>query len=409
MLLENHGYPFDIRVRPHAEALAADGFQVTVISPKIKGQPWSETVGGVRSYHFPLRFGITSILGYLFEFAVATVLLFLMSTWAIIRHHYDIVVMYNPPDSLFLSCILPRLLGKTVVFDLRDLSPELYEAKFRKKGILYSILIWLERRSCRISNHIVTVNESYKNVIVTRNGIPPERVSVVRQGPDLDTMSPVAPIPELRARARTIIAYLGNMSEERGIGNLYQALYHLDHDFEQRDWLCLLIGDPVNKSWLDSRAGELGIADRLEYTGFVPLEQWIAYLSTADICVDPGPYNPINNISTTNKMMDYMALSRPVVVFDLEERRVTGENTVLYARANDDADLGRQIARLIEDPDLRDRLGRMGRRRVEDFLALQHQRKLLLRLYRSLAHLPYQAEPPSVVELPENSVTEEVH
>ncbi len=406
MLLENHAYPLDIRVRPHAEALAANGFQVMVISPKEKGQPWSETVNGVRARRFPLWFSSTSVLGYFFEFSLATLMLFVLSTWAIIRYRFDIVVMYNPPDSLFLACILPRLLGKTIVFDLRDLSPELYEAKFRRKGFLHRVLMWMERRACRTADHIVTVNELYKRVIMERHAIPDERISVVRQGPDLETMNPTEPLPELRARAKTIIAYLGNMSKERGIGNLFQALNHLDHDFGHTDWLCLLVGEPINKPWLDKRAEQLGISDRLVYTGYVPLQEWIAYLSTADICVDPGPYNPINNISTTNKMMDYMALSRPVVVFDLEERRVTGADTVLYARANDDADLGRQIAKLIENPDLRRRLGKIGRERVENYLALQHQRQLLLQLYSRLAHWPVAVEVQS--EVRETDVIERV-
>ncbi len=406
MLLENHAYPFDVRVQPHASALASHGFQVTVISPKDKGQPWNETVEGVKVHRFPLWYSSTSILGYFFEFSLATLFLFLMSTWEMICARHDMVVMYNPPDSLFLACILPHLLGKTVVFDLRDLSPELYEAKFHRKSILYPILLWMERRACRLADHIVVVNESYKRVIVNRHGLPELKVSVVRQGPDLEKMVPTQPIPEFRARAKTVIAYLGNMARERGIGNLFQALHHLEQDFGHSDWLCLLVGYPVNKSWMEQLAASLGIEDRLVFTGYVPLEEWVAYISTADICVDPGPYNPINNISTTNKMMDYMALSRATVVFDLEERRVTGENTVLYARVNDDADLGRQIAKLIEDPSLRERLGRLGRERVENYLALQHQRKLLLNLYSKLTSwpIPVEVEP----SMQETGLTERV-
>ncbi len=408
MLLENHAYPFDVRVRPHAEALEANGFQVTVISTREKEQPWNETINGVRVHRFPLWYSSTSVLGYFFEFGLATVALFLMTAWAMIRDQYDMVVMYNPPDSLFLATILPRLLGKTIVFDLRDLSPELYQAKFNRKKFLYQILLWMEGQACQIADHIIVVNESYKRVIMERHHLPEGKISVVRQGPDLEKMVSTPPDPELRSRAQTIIAYLGNMSAERGIGNLFQALYHLDHDFGHKDWLCLLVGEPVNKSWLDKQAEKLGITDRLLFTGYVPLKQWVAYLSTADICVDPGPYNPINNISTTNKMMDYMALSRPVVVFDLEERRVTGADTVLYARINDDADLGRQIARLIEDPDLREHLGQLGRKRVENYLALQHQRKLLLEVYSRLTHWKIDQQPVRMhePEMDEVEVTE---
>lgn len=385
ILLENHSYPYDVRVRPHAEALAAIGYQLVVICPRGKGHSWRETINGVRAYRFPIPAGGKTTLGYLAEFCMATTFMTVLTLWVWMRHGMDILLMYNPPDSLFVAGLLPRLAGKTIVYDVRDLAPELYESKFEHvNSILYRLLLWLEGCSCRLADHVVAVNESYRRVVIERDGVPPERVTVIRQGPDLDHICLTAPDPDLRLRAETIIAYLGSMAKERGVDYLLRALHHLEKTFGHRDWLCVLVGREDASQDLRKQATELGIGDRTWFTGFLPFEQWVPLLSTADICVDPGPGNPINNLSTTNKMMDYMALAKPMVVFDLPERRITAGESALYARPNEVVDLARQLARLIEEPELQARLGAIGRERVEHHLAWEHQKKRLVTLYNDL-------------------------
>jgi glycosyltransferase involved in cell wall biosynthesis len=217
-----------------------------------------------------------------------------------------------------------------------------------------------------------------------RHGVPSEQVSVVRQGPDLDSVRPTAPIPELRERAKTIIAYLGHMAKQDGIDHLLRALHHLDRRFGHREWLCVLLGPVDQPEEFDELASELGVSDRTWFTGYMPPEQWVPIVSTADICVEPCPANPLNSISTMNKLMDYMALGKPTVTYDMTEHRFTAGEAALYAKPNDEVDFARKLAQLIEQPEFRASLGTIGRERVEQNLALVYQKERLMSLYKQL-------------------------
>jgi glycosyltransferase involved in cell wall biosynthesis len=358
---------------------------MTVICPRRQGESWHESINGVRIYRFPVPAGGTTVVSYLAEFFSATLVITLLILWVWVRHGLDVLLMYNPPDSLFIAGLLPKLTGKTIVYDFRDLAPELYESKFESvNSVLYRLLLWLERCSCCLANHVTVVNESYRRIVMERDRVPPEQVSVIRQGPDLNRVRLTAPESDLRARAKTIIAYLGQMAKQDGIDHLLRALHHLDRRFGHKDWFCVLIGQADEPRALEELAAELGIGDRTWFTGYMPSEQWVPILSTADICVEPCPANPLNNISTMNKLMDYMALAKPIVAYDLTEHRVTADESALYAQSDDEVDMARQFARLIEEPELRTRLGAIGCERVKQHLAWHHQRKRLLNVYNDL-------------------------
>ena len=387
-ILENHAYPYDVRVRPHMEALAAAGYDVTVISMRGPGQSRTEVVNGVRTYRFVLPPYGNSVLGYFLEFLHASLALTVMTLRVWLRHGMDVLHVYQPPDALFVAALVPKLAGKTVLFDLRDLSPELYISKYEHTHrFLFEILIGLERIACRMADHIITVNETYRKIIAGRAGVAPERISIVRQGPDLDRMRFAEPDPEIRARARTIIAYLGSMEKEDGIDHLLRALYHLDIDLDRRDWFCVLVGPARDPRAYERMADELGVGDRVLLTGLLGPERWIPVMSTADICIEPAPANPVNDISTTNKIMDYMALGKPSVGYGLGEQRVSAGESALYAKPNDPMDMARQIARLIDNPGLRAKMGAIGRKRIEDQLAWSHQKARLLSVCAFLAQL----------------------
>lgn len=393
-LLENNPYPYDVTVRTHAETLAESGYKVTVMCPRGRGQSWQETINGVRIYRFPLLGVGTGAINYAFEFLYATLIMALLTLWIWIRHGLDVIHIYNPPDTLFTAALLAKLAGKTIFWDIRDLSPELYQSKYERcNGLVYNLLVKLERASCRIADRVVVVNESYRRLIIDRHGLPADRVSVVRLGPEMGQVRLVPPDPGLRARAGIVIAYLGKMAKQDGVDHLLWALHHLSKNFGHQDWFCVLIGKADNPEELAKLALELGIDGRTWFTGFIPDDQMLSYLSTADICVAPDPANPLNNISTMTKLMEYMALGKPSVAYGLCEHRVTAGDAALYAEANNQMDLARQIARLVESPNLRAQLGTIGRKRIEEQLAWDHQKEHLLTLYRGLAPIDTARKP----------------
>ena len=383
VVLENNLFPIDTRVKPHVDCLRENGYAVTVISPAAKGFAWHETIDGVRVFRFPSLMAKKSAIGYLIEFAIATFFLTALILWVLIRHGVDILLFYNPPDILFILGIIPKLLGKTIVFDVRDISPELFKSKFDTPNpLLVRLLLSMEFLSCQVADHVITVNESYRRILQERNRLSKDKFTIVRQGPDLKIVKLSQPVSELRNRAKTIFAYLGNMSRQDGVEHLLYALSELNG---HQDWLCVLIGGVDEPEVLNKLADELGIADKLWFTGFLPFEEWVPLVSTADICVEPAPANPLNSISTMNKIMDYMALGKPSVVYDLPEHRVTAAESALYAKPNDPSDLARQIIYLMDHPDERERIGAIGRARVEKELALAHQREHLLKLFSKLS------------------------
>lgn len=384
-LLENNPYPRDVRVHPHMEALAAAGHEVTVICPRAPGQPWRETIQGVHIYRF-LSFATgETAANYILEYFWAVFVMTCLTFWVWLRHGMDVLHIYNPPEILFIASLLPKLAGKIIVYDLRDFSPELYQSKFEPGSkLIYKFLIWMERIMCLLANHVIVVNESYRRIVIERDRVAPDRLSIVRQGPDVNQVSPTNPDPTLRSRASTIIAYLGLMAKQDGIDHLFMALHHLDQFFSYKDWFCVLIGKAEDKRSLDALAKELEISDRIWFPGFMPMEQWRIVISSADICVEPCPANPLNNISTMNKIMDYMALCKPTVAYDLPEHRFTAGDAALYAKPNDQVDFARQIVRLIEDQALCTQLGVIGRQRMEQLFAFKYQKEILLSVYADL-------------------------
>jgi glycosyltransferase involved in cell wall biosynthesis len=389
MLLENHSYQRDSRVQFHARALAANGYQVMVISPGNWQEPFKQTIDGITLYHFPSLQAAVRMSGYFLEFAYGMLMITLLTTWVVLFKGADVISMANPPDSLFVACLLPKLLGKKIIHDLRDPSPELYLAKFgaeKKNTLLFRGLVYLERCACRLADCVITVNESVRKILIARNNLPSDRVIVVRQGPDLDLIRPTAPDQDLRQRAGTIFGYLGNMSKQDGLEHLLYALNHLDAHIGCRDWYCVLIGHVDALEDLMALAQKLNIDQRICFTGYLPFEKWMTLLSTVDICIEPAPANAINPISTMNKLMDYMALSKPVVAYDLPEHRVTAADSALYANPDDTHDLARLIASLVENPNLRKQLGAKGLARVEHGLAWSFQRERLLNTYDRLIH-----------------------
>ena len=366
MLLENNPYQSDPRPKREACTLVKAGYRVSVICPRPPGGKLYEVMDGVRLYQFPAPAAANGLLGYLWEYGYSMVVTFVISLLVFLREGFDVIHAHNPPDTFFLIAAFYKLLGKRFVYDHHDLAPEMYYARFGDGGnrFVYHTLVLLEKLSCRLADCVIVTNESYKAVEMERGQMPAERITIVRNGPDLEGLQPVEPDPALRQRADTILGYVGRMGPQDGVDYLLRALYHLIYDLDRR---------------------ELHIEEYVWFTGWIPDEDLIRHLSTADICVDPDPSNPFNDRSTMVKMMEYMALGKPVVAFDLPEHRVTAQDTALYARPNDELDFARQIVVLMDDPERRKRMGQRGRERIETELAWSYQEEHLLEVYEVLS------------------------
>lgn len=390
MLLQNAPYSEDGRVRCEANSLTSAGYKVTVICQVHKGERWHEEFDGVRAYQFPPPPSAHGLIGYFIEYAYTLPVIAALSLWVAVRRGFDIVHAHNPPDFLVLIGGIWRLFGKKFVFDQHDLSPDMYLSRFPNRGnrMLHRILLFFERLSCRVANHVIVTNESGKRIQMMRSEIPADRITIVRNGPEPWHLQQVEPNNSLRAGAAIVIGYVGMMGIQDGIDYLLRALHILRNQFGRTDWRCVLIGKGPAMDELQQLAADLGLDENVHYTGWVDYEQVPGYLAAADICVVPDPSNEYNDRSTIVKLMEYMAQAKPFVAFDLPEHRVTAGNTALYARPNDERDFAEQILRLIDDAELRNRLGEAGQRRVIDELTWARQEAHLLEAYRSLDHGP---------------------
>lgn len=386
MLLENHTYPQDGRVRREAVSLQRAGYRVTVIAPAGDGQPRSEVVDGVRVYRYPAPRERDGFVGYAIEYGYSMLMSALLTFFVFVRHGFDAIHAHNPPDTFVFIAAPYKLLGKRFVFDHHDLSPEMYDARFGDDANpkVHRVLRRLERWTFRLADHVISTNESYRDIAMGRGNVPPHRVTIVRNGPELDRVRLMEPDPQLRSRAKHIFGYVGVMGPQDGVDYLIRALHHLVADLDRGDFLCFIVGGGSAVPELQALVTELGLEDHVWFTGRTSDEDLMRYLSTADICVDPDPFNPFADRSTMIKMTEYMAMARPIVAFDLTEHRRTAAEAALYATPNDELDFARCLAELMDDPERRAAMGDVGRRRVEERLAWPHQEQRLLAAYRAI-------------------------
>ena len=402
MLVENQ-YPRDTRVRNEATALASRGLQVTVIALGGPGELRRERVDGVLVYRLPrltvfqklpdarrsplvaIFNRIRVLVGYIVEYGYFTAGCLALSCYVAVRDGFDVVHAHNPPDTLFVVGALHRLFGRKFVFDHHDLSPELYRSRYTTpSGLVTRGLAFCEKASVKLANVLIATNESYREIDIARNGIPPSRVFIVRNGPDLRRVRLTEPDPALRAKAPIILGYLGAMNPQDGLDYMLRALHHLRYELKRTDFHCVAIGDGDSLDELRALNVELGLEGCVTFTGFIPDEDMVRALSTVDICLDPNPSNPLNDVSTWIKVMEYMALGKPVVSFGLKETRFSAGEAAVYATPNDVGEFATAIARLMDDPAARTRMAEVGRSRVQNTLGWHVTSKNLVAAYQRL-------------------------
>lgn len=389
MLLENNPYPQDVRVRMEAQELVQAGYQVSIICPKDpdKTEPWRENVDGVYAYRYPTPPELDSFLGFVVEYGYSLIMGFIYTFIVLFHRGFDIIHAHNPPDIYVFIALLFKPFGKKFVFDHHDLTPEVYNARYENGGNprVYKTLLWMEGLTCRTADHIISTNQSYKTLISTRHNLPLSKFTIVRNGPRLEKWPvDLTPDPDLRQRASTILGYAGAMGKQDGIDYFLRALKHLIEDCGETDVLGLILGDGDEMQNLQQLAQDLGIADYVFFAGWVTGDTFKHYLATADICVDPDPKNDFNDHSTMIKMMEYMAVGKPIVAFDLTEHRYSAQDAAVYVEPNDELKFAQAISALIHDPERREKMGQFGRQRLEKELAWRYSAVNLLNVYQQL-------------------------
>ena len=385
ILVENLPSPFDRRVWQEAGTLHDAGYQVSIICPTGPGcERRFEIIDGVHIYRYRLPLEASGPAGYLLEYLCAIGSTFMLSLRVLFTRGFDVVQACNPPDLLFLVGAFYKLLGKKFLFDHHDLCPELYEAKFGRRDLYYRLLLALERATFRAADATIATNDSYRQIAITRGGMPAERVFVVRSGPSLARMQRLPPDERLKCGRRYLVGYVGVIGQQEGIDSLLRAVQHLVFELGRRDIHFGVVGSGPSLERMKALAAQLGIAQFVTFAGRVPDRELLTMLNTAEVCVNPDPANDMNDKSTMNKVLEYMALGKPIVQFDLTEGRWAAQAASLYARRHDTADFAAKLVELLDDPTRRAVMGALGRRRVETQLEWSHQAPRLLAAYDAL-------------------------
>ena len=383
MLLENESMPDDNRVLLEAESLVEAGYQVTVICPTGQVSAKYEMIGEIRVYRYPKTIEFPSFIGYIWEYGYSLTMMFFISLYVCLRRVFDAVHVHTPPDMTALIAIFYQVFGKKFVFDLHDLSPELYLARGGKTepNVVYHVLRFFEKLACRRADKLIATNQSQRTVQVDRCGANSDDCYVVRNGPNEFMLDDVESLPELRDPGTFVLGYVGMIGVQDGVDYMIRAVHHLKVHHGRDDFRVVIVGDGPAAADLMKLADELGIGELVHLTGMIPFPAVPRYIASFDICFTPDPSNAYNDSCTTIKTMEYMALRKPTVCFRTHENILTAGDTALYAENNDIEDLARVTLQLMDDPGLRTSLGNMARLRVEDGLTWAHQAVPLIRLY----------------------------
>jgi glycosyltransferase involved in cell wall biosynthesis len=386
IIVQNLPVPFDRRVWLECQALVSAGYQVSVVCPQGDGDPTYEVVDSVALYKYRPYAPGGSKAGFITEYVYSFLATARMTRTARRAGRFAVLQACNPPDIFWpIAKVLRALDGTKFVFDHHDLSPELYESRFPEGPKLpYKGLRALERKTHRTADHVISTNDSYRDIAIHRSGKKAADVTVVRTGPDPDRLRRGQAHPELRRGRRFLAAYIGVMGPQDGVDIVLRAADIVVHELGRDDIAFTLMGKGDCFDDLIKLRDKLGLNGHVEFTGRAPDELVTRILSTADVGLSPDPKNPLNDVSTMNKSMEYMAFELPVLAFDLRETRVSTGDAAVYVKPNDVHDYATALVGLMDDAGERALLGRIGRDRVEQELAWSHQQRAYLDVYQSL-------------------------
>jgi glycosyltransferase involved in cell wall biosynthesis len=390
IIVQNLPVPFDRRVWLECQALTAAGYRVAVVCPKGKDDRGYQVIDGVEIYKYRPYAPGGSKLGFVAEYAYS----FLATAWhtlkarakgGVIGGRFAVIQACNPPDIFWPIALAFRAERTRFVFDHHDLCPELFLSRFENPPRLpYKGLLWLERRTFRTAKHVISTNESYRQIAIERGGKSPDEVTVVRTGPNPERLKRGPVHEELKRGRAYLAAYIGVMGPQDGVDIVVRAADVIVRELGRDDIAFTLIGSGDSYDELVALRDQLNLKDHVEFTGRAPDEDVTKILSTADVGLSPDPKNPLNDVSTMNKTMEYMAFELPVVAFDLRETRVSAQDAAVYATPNDVHEYAKALVGLLDDEAARAQLGKLGRARVEDELAWSYQERAYLAVYQRL-------------------------
>ena len=383
IIVENLPVPFDTRVWQEATTLAANGYTVSVISPKGKGYTAEkEMIDGVHVYRHDLPIEGNGAIGYLKEYSTALREEIRLAKKVYKEVGFDVIHGCNPPDDIYLVAKHFKKYGVKYVFDHHDICPELFEAKFgHTSGPLYFSQIFMERQTYKNCTFAFVTNESYRKIAIERGKMDPEKVIVLRSGPKLERMKIQPPVESIKRGKKYMVGYLGVIGQQEGIEDILEAAKYCKEVLNRNDIFWGIVGGGPHVAALKEQCTQMGLDDCVEFTGRVPDQQLLDYLNTADVCVNSDTYNSMNDKSTMNKILEYMALAKPIVQFELTEGHYSAQEASLYAEQNNAKDMADKIIYLLENPEVRKKMGEFGRNRVVNELSWEHTSKALLEGY----------------------------
>jgi glycosyltransferase involved in cell wall biosynthesis len=386
IIVQNLPVPFDRRVWVEATTLQRAGFQVSVICPKLKNLNGSyECLEGVHIHRYRLPIDARGPFGFMVEFSWCFLRTLMKSIRVAVRGPgFDVIHACNPPETYWILALFWRAMGKRFLFDHHDLSPEMYEAKFQKgRGVLYRGLLFLERMTFRTADIVITTNESHKRIAMERGGKRAEDVYIVRSGPDLTRLQLRPPNATWRNGAQHLLVYLGEICRQDGVEYLVRAIKLLRDEWGRSDFHCLFVGGGPHEASIRAYAAELEVMQSCTFLGNVSDDGLLScILSSADVGIVPDPKTAYSDMSTMNKVVEYMHFGIPIVGFDLRENRFSAGAAAVYARPNEERDLARKISDLLDDPSRRQTMSAIGKRRVREELAWCYSAPHLLAAYQ---------------------------
>jgi glycosyltransferase involved in cell wall biosynthesis len=382
IVIENGAIQRDVRAQRECRALLEAGFGVSVVCPRNDETPLPEDLEAVKIHAYTPPSTGDSTLAFAWEYMYSLTAIGLKVLYVLRHESFDVIQVCNPPDVLFVVAAPLRFLGKRFVFDHHDPSPEVYRSRFGDHDdLIYRLLLILERLTFATASHIVTTNNSMRQIALTRGKRRPEEVTIVRNGPELTHLSHFEADDSLRRGRRLMCCWLGEMGPEDGVDLALQAIAHVVHDYDRRDCHFVFLGDGEVKNELEQQANALGIMPWVSFPGWVTRPVMHRYLASAHLGLAPDPKNERSDRSTMIKVMDYMAFALPIVSFDVIETRVSAGSSALYAREGDVEGFAELIERLLRSASLRADIGRIGRQRLEKGLAWEHQKDAYVRVF----------------------------